>query len=146
MNYALREYMELSNNDIFGNKRLIKRLRTECRSAKEALSFDVPFYNIHVSIIKIIEIVNYKIQLDIGSDDHFDLNVQLTKKKLNELCEELYTRTSRLIDDTLKMAKLGTDDIDHVVNNHKKSSRSGRNYSLNHLFRYWSVGPQGFPP
>ena len=52
MNYVLQEYMELSNNDIFGNKRLIKKLRTECRSAKEALSFNAASYNIHVSIIK----------------------------------------------------------------------------------------------
>ena len=52
MNYVLQEYMELSNNDVFGNKRLVKRLRTECRSAKEALSFDAPSYDIHVSIIK----------------------------------------------------------------------------------------------
>ena len=52
MNYVLQEYMELSNNDIFGNKRLVKRLRAECRKAKEALSFDTPYYDIHVSIIK----------------------------------------------------------------------------------------------
>ena len=52
MNYVLQEYMELSNNDIFEDKRLIKRLRTECKSAKEALSFNASSYNIHVSIIK----------------------------------------------------------------------------------------------
>ena len=52
MNYALQEYMKASNNDILGNKRLVKRLRTECRLAKEALSFDALSYNIHVSIIK----------------------------------------------------------------------------------------------
>ena len=52
MNYVLREYMELLNNDISGDKRLIKRLRTECRLAKEALSFTVTAVNIHVSIIK----------------------------------------------------------------------------------------------
>ena len=52
MNYVLQEYMELSNNDIYGNKRLFKRLRTECRLAKEALSFNTPSYNIHVSIIQ----------------------------------------------------------------------------------------------
>ena len=52
MNYALRKYMRTSNNDVFGNKRLLKRLRTECRLAKEALSFNASSYNIHVSIIK----------------------------------------------------------------------------------------------
>ena len=81
-----------------------------------------------LALLKIIEVVNYKIQLDIGPDCHLDLNVQLTKIKFNELCEELYTRTSRLIDDTLGMAKLRTDDIDHVVNNHEKPFHSNRKY------------------
>ena len=52
MNYVLQEYMELSNNDVFGNKRLVKRLRTECRKAKEALSFTASAVDIHVNIIK----------------------------------------------------------------------------------------------
>ena len=51
MTYILQEYRELSNNDIFGDKRLVKRIRAECRLAKEALSFDAPSYDIHVSII-----------------------------------------------------------------------------------------------
>ncbi|PAV77836.1 hypothetical protein WR25_19972 isoform G [Diploscapter pachys] len=50
MNYVLQEYMELSNNDIFGDKRLVKRLRAECRLAKEALSFDTPSYDIHILV------------------------------------------------------------------------------------------------
>ena len=81
-----------------------------------------------LALLKIIEIANYKIQLDINSDGHLDLDVQLTKIKFNELCEELYTRTSRLIEDALKMAKLRTNDIDHVVNNHEKSFHSDRKY------------------
>ena len=61
MNYVLQEYKKTSTYDILGNKRLVKRLRIECRLAKESLSFDAPSYNIHVSIIKIIEVANYKI-------------------------------------------------------------------------------------
>ena len=118
MSYVLQEYMKTSTYDILENKRLVNRLRTACRKAKEALSFNASSYSIHVSIIKIIKVKNYKIQLDIDLDDDSDLNVQLTKEKLNELCEELCTRTSRLIDDTLRMASFGTDDIDHIVNNH----------------------------
>ena len=81
-----------------------------------------------LALLKIIEVANYKIQLDIDLDGHSDLHVQLTKIKFNELCEELYTRTSKLIDDTLRMAKLRTDDIDHVVNNHEKPFHSDRKY------------------
>ena len=122
MNYALREYMESSNNDVFGNKRLINRLRTECRKAKEAFSFNASSYSIHVSIIRLIELVNFIIQLDINQGDHLDLNVELTKEKFNELCKEFYSKTINLIDDTLRMAKFSTDDIDHVVNNHENPS------------------------
>ena len=81
-----------------------------------------------LALLKIIEVVNYKIQLDINQDDHLDLNVKLTKEKFNELCEELYTRTSKLTDDTLRMTNLRTDDIDHVVNNHEKPFHSDRKY------------------
>ena len=52
MNHVYTEYRKTSTFDIFGNKRLVKRLRTECRAAKEALSFNASSYNIHVSIIK----------------------------------------------------------------------------------------------
>ncbi len=52
MNYVLQEYMRTSTYDILENKRLIKKLRTKCRSAKEALSFDISSYDIHVSITK----------------------------------------------------------------------------------------------
>ena len=83
-----------------------------------------------LALLKIIEITNRKIQLDTGSDDHLDLDVQLTTIKFNELCEEFYTRASRLIDDTLRMANLRTDDIDHAVNNHEKLFHSVRKYFL----------------
>ena len=49
MNYAYTEYMQLSNNDIFATNRLVKRLRNECRMAKEALSFTASTVNIHVN-------------------------------------------------------------------------------------------------
>ena len=79
-------------------------------------------------LLKIIEVANYKIQLDIDLNDYPDLHVKLTKIKFNELCEELYTRISKLIDDTLRMAKLRADDIDHVVNNYEKPFHSDRKY------------------
>ena len=75
-----------------------------------------------LALLKVIEVANYKIQLDIDLNTHLDLNVRLTKRKFNELCEELYTRTSRLIGDTLRMANLKADNIDHVVNNHENPS------------------------
>ena len=56
MSYVLQEYKRTSTYDILGNKRLVKRLRAECRLAKEALSFTATAVDIHVSIAKIIEV------------------------------------------------------------------------------------------
>ena len=81
-----------------------------------------------LALLKIIEVTNYKIQFDIDLNDHLDLNVRLTKMKFNELCEELCTKTAKLVDDALRMAKLRTDEIDHVVSNHEKSFHSDRKY------------------
>ena len=66
--------------------------------------------------------------MEIDPDDDLDLDLQLTKKEFNNLCNELYTRTSKLIDDTLKMAKLRTNEIDYVVNNHEKIFHYDRKY------------------
>ena len=49
MNHVYTEYMKLSNNDIFANDRLVKRLRNECRMAKESLSFIASTVDIHVN-------------------------------------------------------------------------------------------------
>ena len=68
-----------------------------------------------LALLKIIEVINYKIQIDIDLDSHLDLHVELTKIKFNELCEELYSKTNKLIDETLNMKGLQTDDIDYVV-------------------------------
>ena len=84
--------------------------------------------------------------MDLDLNAHLDLDVQLTKIKFNELCEELYTRASKLIDDTLRMANFRTDDIDHVVNNRENPSILSKIFSLNYLFRYWLVDLQEFLP
>ena len=49
MNYAYQEYMKTSDYDIFANNRSVKRLRNECRIAKESLSFTASTVNIHVN-------------------------------------------------------------------------------------------------
>ena len=44
-----------------------------------------------------------------------ELNVNLTKTKLNELCDGLFAKVINLIDQALKMARLHENDISHVV-------------------------------
>lgn len=48
MNYVINKFKESTNHDISNLQKLIKKLRNECRQAKEAFSFNVDLYNIHV--------------------------------------------------------------------------------------------------
>ena len=49
MKYAIDEFAKSSPNyDIVNRPKLIKRLRAACKEAKEALSFKLSSYNIHV--------------------------------------------------------------------------------------------------
>ena len=68
-----------------------------------------------LALLKLNEVANYKIQLDIDLNDHSDLDVKLTKIKFNELCEELYSKTTKLIDEALNTKGLQASDIDYVV-------------------------------
>lgn len=48
MKYVIEEFRENSDYDIYKKPKLVKRLRTECRNAKEVLSFSDNPVNIHV--------------------------------------------------------------------------------------------------
>ena len=48
MKYVISEFKKSSNLNIYQRPKLLKRLRNECRIAKEALSFQKNSVNIHV--------------------------------------------------------------------------------------------------
>ena len=48
MKYVIDEFRKTSNYDIYKKPKLVKRLRTECRNAKEFLSASKSPVNIHV--------------------------------------------------------------------------------------------------
>ena len=49
MKYVISEFRKTCDYDIFTKPKLIKRLRAECRKAKESLSTNVQSISIHVS-------------------------------------------------------------------------------------------------
>ena len=51
--------------------------------------------------------------MEINND--LEINVLLTKEKLNELCSDLFERAMIFVDRALDMAKLSPEKIDHVV-------------------------------
>ncbi|PAV74980.1 hypothetical protein WR25_10188 [Diploscapter pachys] len=75
MKYVLDEFRETSDYDIYKKPKLVKRLRTECRKAKEFLSASKDSVNIHLDI-----------------NDDVAINVQLSREKFNELCSDLFDR------------------------------------------------------
>ncbi|PAV55923.1 hypothetical protein WR25_02762 [Diploscapter pachys] len=81
MKYSIEEFAKSSSNyDIYKKPKLIKRLRAACKEGKEALSFNLSSYNIHIDI-----------------NDELDLNVAMTSNKLNELCNKLYNKAMHQI-------------------------------------------------
>ena len=47
--------------------------------------------------------------------DERKINVELTKAKLNELCNELFNKSMELVDKGLNTAQMSTEQLDHVV-------------------------------
>ena len=61
-------------------------------------------------------------------NDEREVNVELTKVKFNELCNEIFSKSMELVDKGLKTARISSEQLDHVVilnfmsNNQIKSS------------------------
>ena len=49
-------------------------------------------------------------------NDNMSLNVLLTKNKLIELCDDLFTKAMNEVESALNTARLTSKQIDHVVN------------------------------
>ncbi|PAV59104.1 hypothetical protein WR25_10794 [Diploscapter pachys] len=99
MKFVIDEFKRSSPDfDIYKKPKLLKRLRIECREAKESLSFSNNTVNIHLDI-----------------NDDLEINVRLTKEKFNELCSDLFERAMTFVDRALNMAQLTPEKIDHVI-------------------------------
>ncbi|PAV60072.1 hypothetical protein WR25_19558 [Diploscapter pachys] len=99
MKFVIDEFNKSSPDyDVYKRPRLLKRLRIECREAKESLSFSNNTVNIHLDI-----------------NDDLEINVILAKEKFNELCSDLFERAMMFVDRALNMAKLSPEKIDYVI-------------------------------
>ncbi|PAV65825.1 hypothetical protein WR25_13502 [Diploscapter pachys] len=98
MKYALTEFKKGSSYDIYKRPRLIRKLRTQCREAKEFLSNNIEQTNILMEI-----------------NDEVNLKVPLTKSQLNQLCSDLFTKAIRQVDLALNTAQMTSNDIDYVI-------------------------------
>ena len=48
-------------------------------------------------------------------NDEREVNVKLTKDKLNELCSELFHKSMELVDMGLNIAQISSEQLDYVV-------------------------------
>ena len=48
-------------------------------------------------------------------NDEREVNVELTKIKFNELCNELFNKSMELVDKGLNTARISSEQLDHVV-------------------------------
>ncbi|PAV56321.1 hypothetical protein WR25_19419 isoform A [Diploscapter pachys] len=98
MRYVIDTFAKSFNFDICDRPRLIKRLRTECRKAKESLSSVNGPINIHMDI-----------------KDELEVNVELTRERFQELCHENFQRTIYYVLRAISSAGLKVTQIDHVI-------------------------------
>jgi len=55
MKYVIEEFKKSNNYDILGRPNLMKRLRKECKKAKESLSFQMESWNVNVRNVNFID-------------------------------------------------------------------------------------------
>ena len=48
-------------------------------------------------------------------NDELEVDVELTKVKFNELCDELFNKSMELVDKGLNTAQISAKQLDHVV-------------------------------
>lgn len=102
--YCLSEFSRknkldsVRTKDLLNNKKAVRRLRTYCEQAKKSLSATT----------------STTINCD-GFFDGLDLNVQLTRAKFEELCNEEFVRCLEPVSKALTDAKLSKGEIDDIV-------------------------------
>lgn len=102
--YCLAEFCKknkLNKNSIdelLNNGKCKRRLRTECEKAKRTLSSS------QTTLISLDSFYN-----------SIDLNIQISRAKYEELCEDIFNECMKPIDKVLKDAKLDKSKIDDIV-------------------------------
>jgi len=98
VNHFVQEFKRKTKNDILGNKRAVRRLRTACEKAKRTLSSST--------------------QASIEIDSLFegtDLYSSITRARFEELCQDQFKNTIKPVEKALADSKLSKNDIHDVV-------------------------------
>lgn len=96
--YCVEQFKKTNKIDVSKNERALRRLRTACERAKRTLSSNT------VACIEIDSLI-----------DGRDCNLQITRAKFEDLCLDLFKGCIKPVEDALKVAKLGKNQINEVV-------------------------------
>ena len=98
VNHFVQEFKRKHKEDISGNKRSLRRLRTACERAKRTLS-STSQANVEIDSLY----------------DGIDYYTSITRAKFEELCSDLFRGTLEPVEKSLKDAKLKKDQIHDIV-------------------------------
>jgi heat shock protein 1/8 len=98
VDYCSAEFEKKTKTSLKGNPRALRRLRTVVERAKRTLS--------SASLATV--------EVDSLAEGH-DLNLTITRAKFEQLCDNLFKRTTAPLEQLLRDAKLSKDQIDEIV-------------------------------
>ena len=96
--YFMEEFKRKNRKDLSGNKRSLRRLRTECEKAKRTLSSS------NTASIEIDSLF-----------DGIDFNTTITRAKFENLCEDLFKSAMSPVEQVIRDSKISKSDIHEIV-------------------------------
>ena len=96
--YFMEEFKRKHKVDMVGNKRSVRRLRTECEKAKRSLS------SATVASIEIDSLF-----------EGIDFNSSITRAKFENICDDLFRKTMAPVEQVLSDSKIAKSNINEVV-------------------------------
>ena len=98
VNYVIEEFKKKNKIDLSDNKKAIRRIKTVAERAKRTLSSSV----------------QTTIELD-SIYDGIDLNISLSRAKLESLCSDIFNRILNPIDLVIKDGDINKSDIEEII-------------------------------
>ena len=96
--FLMEEFKKKHKKDISGNKRAVRRLRTECEKAKRTLSSST----------------TASIEID-SLFEGIDFNTSVTRSKFENLCDDLFKKAMEPVEQVLRDSKIAKSDVHEVV-------------------------------
>ena len=96
--FLMEEFKRKYKKDMSGNKRSVRRLRTECEKAKRTLSSST---TASIEIDSLYEGIDY--------------NTTITRSKFENLCDDLFKKAMAPVEQVIRDSKVSKSDIHEIV-------------------------------